>query len=421
MFKMKLMRKTRLEGWYEYSKTPCPICGHTSGCMIHKDGDAVACIRVESDRYFSKDSALPSYLHLLKGNKKQKVDKTQVEEYKGNPKSEPSKLDEVYRTFLDCLELEDGHYDHLTSSERKLTDKQVEIRQYRSFPERPWDIARMIGEELDINDFSGIPGFFVKDNKYWTIAGRNGILIPFRNQYNQVVGFQYRIDSPPNEVEIKLNRPGLKARVKEQPNLVQITVDGEIISEQRMELRKSWTTIIHEGDIKGWVRLAKGNRYYWLSSANKPEGTGSGDPAPIHVAVPTSKFQHWKRNTLLKASTVWLSEGPLKCDIAADCIEKLYDPLELEDIGDTFLALPGVGAWRLAIPIMKEMGVDKVNICFDADAVSNPQVKKHLLECAKELKQEGFRANLILWKEEDGKGIDDLLNFGKIPHIKKLF
>jgi hypothetical protein len=169
------------------------------------------------------------------------------------------------------------------------------------------------------------------------------------------------------------------------------------------------------------VRLVKGNRYYWLSSANKPQGAGSGDPAPIHIAVPTSKHQHWEKDTLLKARTVWLSEGPLKCDIAADCIEKLYDPLEIEDIGDTFLALPGVGAWRLALPIMKEMGVDQVNICFDADAVSNPQVKKHLLECAKELKQDGFRANLILWKEEDGKGIDNLLLSGRIPHIKKLF
>jgi hypothetical protein len=421
MFTVKLMRKTRLEGWYEFSKTPCPICGHTSGCMIHEEGNAVACIRVESDRYFSKDSALPSYLHYLKGDKKQKIDKSQVEEYKGNPKSEPSILDEIYRTFLDCLELEEEHYCHLTSPQRQLMDKQVELRQYRSFPKRPWDIAKIIGEELEISDFTGIPGFYLKDNQYWSIAGTNGILIPFHNHFNQIVGFQYRIDNPPNEVEVKINRLGLKARIKEQPNLVQIAFDGEIIQEKHMDLSKSWTSITHDRDILGWVRVVKGNRYYWLSSANKPQGTGSGSPAPIHVAVPTSKLQNWKRNTLLKARSVWLSEGPLKCDIAADCIEKLYDPLELEDIGNTFLALPGVGAWRLAIPIMKEMGVERVNICFDADAVSNPQVKKHLLECAKELKQEGFRANLILWKEEDGKGIDDVLLGKKIPHIKPLF
>lgn len=415
------MRKTRLEGWYEYYRTPCPICGHTGGCIAHEDGEAVACIRVESERPFSKNSALPSYLHFLKGKKKQKIDKSGVQEYKGNPKSDATTLDNVYRTFLDCIDLDADHYEHLISNERQLTDKQIKDREYRSFPERPWEVARMISETLDIDNFKGIPGFYLKDHQYWTIAGTKGILIPFRNHYNQIVGFQYRIDNPPNAVEIKLNRPGLKARVIEQPNLVQISLNGEIILEDRMDLSKKWTTVTHEKDIKGWVRLVKGNRYFWLSSANKPQGTASGDPAPIHIAIPTSKLQQWERGTLHKARTVWLSEGPLKCDIAADCIEKLYDPLELDDIGTTFLALPGVGAWRLALPIMKEMGVEQVNLCFDADAVSNPQVKMHLLECAKTLKEEGLRANLVLWKEEDGKGIDNLFLQKKLPHIKKLF
>lgn len=160
---------------------------------------------------------------------------------------------------------------------------------------------------------------------------------------------------------------------------------------------------------------------YTFSSANKPHGTGSGNPAPIHVAVPTKNLQNWKEGELLKARTAWLGEGPLKCDIASDCIEKLYDPLEIEDIGDTFLALPGVGAWRLAIPILKEMGVEQVNLCFDADAVSNPQVFAHLKECAIELKRQGFRGNLVQWNEEEGKGIDDLFLRGMIPHMRKMF
>lgn len=419
---MKLMRQTRIKDWYEYYRTPCVICGSTGGCMVHVDGSAVACIRVESEKFFSQNSALPSYLHILKGDKKKKVEKSEVESlHQGNPKKDNTTLNQVYSTFLDCLELDDDHYEHLISKERQLTDQQVTVRQYKSFPSRPWEIAKEIGEELGVDNFTGIPGFYQKDNKYWTIAGTHGILIPFRNHYNEIVGFQYRIDNPPNVVEVKLNRPGLTARVIEQPNLVQIVFDGEIILEKKSEISKKWETINYDGDIKGWVRVVKGNRYFWLSSANKPQGTGSGNPAPIHVAIPTSKLNNWKTGDVHKARTVWLSEGPLKCDIAADLIEKLYDPLELDDIGSTFLALPGVGAWRLAIPIMKEMGVDKVNICFDADAVSNSQVKKHLMECAKELKQEGFRANLVLWNEEEGKGIDDILVQSKLPHIKPLF
>lgn len=420
--KMKLMRQTKVKGWYEYYRTPCVICGSTGGCMVNEEGSAVACIRVESDKFFSKNSALPSYLHLLKGSQKQKIDKNEIEQiYSSNKKQGAAVLNEVYHTFLDCLELEDEHYDHLTSSSRQLNDLQVVTREYRSFPEKPWETVKVIEDNLNVDDFTGIPGFYKRDNKYWTIAGTKGILIPFRNHYNQIVGFQYRIDNPPNVVEVKENKKGLMARVKEQPGTVQVMIDGELISELELKVDKKWTTISHEGNLWGWIRVVKGNRYFWLSSANKPQGTGSGDPAPVHIAVPSHKLANWKAGELLKARTVWLSEGPLKCDIASDCIGKLYDPLEVEDIGTTFLALPGVGAWRLAIPIMKEMGVEKVNICFDADAVSNPQVKKHLLECAKVLKEEGFSANLILWNENDGKGIDDIFLQSRLPHIKKLF
>lgn len=53
---------------------------------------------------------------------------------------------------------------------------------------------------------------------------------------------------------------------------------------------------------------------------------------------------------------MWLGEGALKGDIAVDLMANLYDPLEIDQIGDTFISLPGVGAWRLAIPVLKEMG-----------------------------------------------------------------
>jgi hypothetical protein len=417
---MTLMRKTRLEGWYEYTRTPCIICGHTGGCMVHKDGEAVVCIRIESDRVFSKKFA--SYIHYLKG-KKQKIDQSILEEFSdsNNMKNTSSQLNEVYQELLNILDLSDSHYDHLTSTTRQLTDQQVGIRQYRSFPEKPWETARMLQEDLGLVDFTGVPGFYLKNDSYWTIAGADGILLPFRSHYNQILGFQYRIDNPPNVVEVKINKEGLNARLKEQPNVVQIIKDGEIIEEKTIEVSKKWVNVTHGRELLGWVRVVKGNRYYWLSSANKPKGTGSGNPAPIHVSVPSAKLKTWEVGTIHKAKTVWLSEGPLKCDIASDCIEKLYDPLEIEDIGSTFLALPGVSSWRLALPILKEMEVEQVNICFDADAVSNPQVKKHLLDCAKELKNEGFKGNLIIWNESDGKGIDEVFLLRKLPHIKKLF
>lgn len=419
--KEKLMRQTRVKDWFEFYRTPCPICGKTGGCMLNKEGTAVACIRIESGKYFSKNSALPSFLHLLKG-KTRKVNTAEIEKAPiGYPKQPNKTLNAVYRTLIDCLDLDDSHYSHLLSESRQLNDNQIQIRQYKSFPDKPWDVARSIQSGLEIKHFKGIPGFYLKDEKYWTISGTKGILIPFRNHYNEITGFQYRIDKPLNKVEVKINTQGLQARIKEQPGLVQVLFEGEIISEIEIEVSKKWTNISHQGKMLGWIRVVKGNRYFWLSSANKKHGAGSGDPAPVHVAVPTSKLLKWKEGELLKVKTAWLSEGPLKCDISSDLIEKLYDPLELDDIGSTFLATPGAGAWRLAIPTLQEMGVEQVNLCFDADSVSNPYVKKHLMECAKELKRLEFKANLILWNEDDGKGLDDLLLKGFLPHIKRLF
>ncbi len=112
---MKLLRKTRIPHWYEYYRTPCPICGHVGGCMVNEKGDRVACIRVESERYFSRNSALPSYLHFLKPKNIQKVEIDDADEYQNTYKSEDSTLDYVYRAFLEYLELTDSHYQHLIS------------------------------------------------------------------------------------------------------------------------------------------------------------------------------------------------------------------------------------------------------------------------------------------------------------------
>lgn len=418
-FNSRMFRRTRLKGWYEYYRTPCPICGHVGGCIIHESGDRVACIRIESKIPFSKNSALPSYLHLLKPRDRQKIEKIEVEDM--TPKKDDSTLDLVYRTMMEFLEVNEDHYAHLRSK-RKLTDQQVMIREYKSFPDKPWEVARWVGETLGMDDFTGIPGFYLRDEKYWTLSGTYGILIPFRNQRNQIVGFQYRIDNPPNVVEVKVNKSGWKARIKEQPDLVQvISEDGEILFEGNVPISKSWKTISTEKELLGWIRVAKGNRYYWLSSVNKPKGTGTGNPAPVHIAVPSKQLANWQPGTLHKTKAVWLIEGPLKADISADCIEKLYTPAEIEQLGSTLLALPGAGAWRLANPILKEMGVENVNICFDADAISNPHVKKHVLECAKSLKKDGFHANLILWQHDNGKGLDDLFLAGYKPHVKRLF
>lgn len=101
------------------------------------------------------------------------------------------------------------------------------------------------------------------------------------------------------------------------------------------------TEAVISGSESG-VKLVKGQRYFWLSSASKEDGTGAGDPLPVHVAVPTRQLNSWESSTLLKTNAVWITEGALKADIAVEHIIKVNKSEELEVIGSTFLAIPGV-------------------------------------------------------------------------------
>lgn len=152
--------------------------------MIHKDGDRVVCIRVESKIAFSKNSALPSWLHYL-NEKQPKINQDNIEIVEGNKKLSDTQLDEIYSIMLDYLELKDEHYNHLISPNRGLTDEQIMIRGYTSFPNAPWNLARVIQNDFGIESFSGVPGFFEassKNGSYWSLSGRDGILIPYRNE-----------------------------------------------------------------------------------------------------------------------------------------------------------------------------------------------------------------------------------------------
>lgn len=424
---MKTLRATKIKGWYECYRQPCPVCDKTGGCMINEAGTKAACIRVKSSKTFSKNSALPSYLHFLRDNQQPSVDASSIEQVDQEPKREDATLHHAYNSWLSLLELSDDHYKHLTGESRQLRERQIVAREYRSMPEKPWNSVKQLKQELGEEDFSGIPGFYLQDGKwgsYWTVRSiKGGILIPFRNHKNEIVGMQVRIDQPQAEVIVKSNSEKgnkLNARVVEQPNKVEVTYDGEVVVQKEMEFAKP-ERIEVDGSHVGMMALKKGQRYFWVSSAGKNKGSSPGDPSPVHVAVPSDELVEWQTGEKRQSKTVWLSEGPLKCDIAVDKIKALYPEEQWEDIGLTMLALPGVGAWRLALPYLKEMGVEKVNFCFDSDIMSNSYVLEHLKECMKELKALGYEGTIVQWSQKDGSGIDDLFLNKRLPIIKEIF
>lgn len=411
---MNTLRPTRMKGWFEYTRQTCPICGKTGGCIVNEKGDKVACIRTESKTMFSKNSSVPSWLHKL--NEKVHVETSKRTDFITHEKTFEVLLDRVYRALVHCCNLKEEHITHLTGASRMLTMHQIKTRQYVSFPKKPWETVKQISGLIGFKKYPGFPGFF-KSDYGWSLNGWDGIMIPYRNVRNEIIGFQIRVDNPKNDVEIEKNNfPTLMACVKEQPNLVQVLVDGEIVSERRMELKEE-QVIEHEG-LTGSVKLVKGQRYFWLSSATRNEGTGSGNPTPVHVAVPTEQLADW--DSTRKADSVWITEGALKADIAVDHLSKVYTKEQIAVLGDTFLATAGVNSWRLLLPILEEMEVKNVNVAFDMDVLNNPYVASHTKELIMELKSRGYKVTMALWNDEDGKGIDDLFTQKKSPKLQSL-
>lgn len=416
---MTTLRRTKMKGWFEYYRETCPICHKVGGCLRNEKGDVAVCIRVKSDREFSKK--FPSWLHYLSTIPQNEVRYGTANQT--HKKHDDNILDNLYRNLvLNKLRLTDSHLAHLTSPTRGLTPEAIAVRGYKSFEFETVN-ALKFDSRLQLG---GLPGLYRDKNDEWRLHGVEGIMIPFRNPYNEIVGFQIRVDNPPNDVVVdRTNFPELHAVVKKQPNVIQVLVEGEIIYEGTAELGNDMP-INYEGK-QGSVKLIKGQRYFWLSSATKREGTGAGDPTPVHMALPSYKLAEIEATesdtqTSVKSDAVWITEGSLKADIAIDHIVKAYSSEELQQLGDVMLAVPGVNTWRTILPYLETMGVKRVNLTFDMDAMKNPDVAMYVKDFIQELKHMHIHTNFVIWNLKEGKGIDDIfVQSNKKPIIKPLF
>lgn len=416
------LRRTRLNGWFEFAKEMCPICGHMGGCMINEKGDTVVCIRQSSDIEFSK--TFQSWVHRLGEKKSIHITKSNVKE---REKAESWTLDSFFRLLNENLTITNEHIQHL-KLERKMSDTQIAARQYKSFPKNTWETASAVVNRIPNFDKLnlGIPGFY-KKGESWNLQGGQGLLIPYRNEENEIIGYQIRVDEPKNFLTVRSEKKSIRAMLYKQPNLVRIiNEDGELINERTFKVKEELKVCNHK-DTKdiSYVKLNAGQRYYWLSSANKEQGCGAGGPTPYHIAVTAKKLIELEQarllgnSTAIEAKSVWLTEGALKADIA---IEQLSMALgdKLTDIGEVMLAVPGVNSWKVLLPIIKKMKIERINLAFDIDAMENEQVAQQLKDCIVELKKMGINVYIAIWNPSDGKGLDDLLINLKIPVLKKI-
>lgn len=142
------------------------------------------------------------------------------------------------------------------------------------------------------------------------------------------------------------------------------------------------------------IRREASPRYIWLSS---PPGDpvwdgGASSGAPVH----------WAGRPWRQADTWWVTEGPLKADVAA---QYLRAPV---------LGIPGVGLWRTAVEAIVSAHPRTVILAFDQDAA--PQTADIVQQHTRALAEALHAADIAqIWTAHwaDGpKGVDDALYRG---------
>ncbi len=137
-----------------------------------------------------------------------------------------------------------------------------------------------------------------------------------------------------------------------------------------------------------------GGKYRWLSSARHG---GPSPGTPIHVARPA---------TMRDAATVYVTEGELKADVAAD------------RLGAIVVSVPGVSIRAGVLDVVRALGAKRIAIAFDADKLDNPHVAAAELALAGELRGAGLDVWEATWPADAGKGLDDLLVAGGVPDVR---
>jgi hypothetical protein len=150
-------------------------------------------------------------------------------------------------------------------------------------------------------------------------------------------------------------------------------------------------------DLDGFVVALKVRRddddprYLYVSSS----GRGGPSPgAPVHVS-------RWNESVWNEsARVVRITEGELKADVATALS------------GVLTISVPGVSAWRGALPLLRILKPSTVILAFDADAPSNPHVARAGQATADALAAEGWEVAVESWDPTRAKGIDDALAAG---------
>jgi hypothetical protein len=162
--------------------------------------------------------------------------------------------------------------------------------------------------------------------------------------------------------------------------------------------RDGWTILADSGDLLIPIRdhcwrivalIRRTNdetkRYRWVSDGNPSCGT------PPHNAEPwNAEFRR----------AIYVTEGALKADVIAS------------QLGFTTVGLAGCGSIPAGFAAALRDAYPSVRvafIAFDADAETNPNVRRGRDRLTQAMLAAGYHVNLVKWDSHAGKGLDDVL------------
>ena len=357
---------------------PCPVCGRPDWCSVSADGAVALCRREAAGGSHRIDRAGVDYwVHRLapadavageraaargSGGAADQRCAAAAPGEKGcgvsparPPMASPEVLDRAYRAVLGALSLCPEH--HRDLERRGLSPGEISHRGYRSYAPTAADaVVAGASRVVPAAMFARVPGFWRAG------APAAGGATPG--------GMRFGSGST----------GGLVVPVRDD--------QGRIAA---LKVRRNPT---REG-----APPPSGSKYIYVSSAHHPGGVGPG--APVHVPL-----LPLPQTPIRSPETVRITEGELKADVAY-CLS-----------GIRTIAVPGVGAWRSALPVLRALGARRVLLAFDADARRNPAVARALYALAWALHVEtSVTVAVETWEERDGKGIDDLLAAGHQPTV----
>lgn len=405
---------------------PCPVCGHTGWCNF--TSTMVHCMRSTApavgEWVFRKKARDGGSIYVRTGSDVPRRDPVLERPVQKAPSNlaPVAVRDRWYRQVIRSLGLSDQHRENL--HRRGLRDEHIVAREYRTLPQfSPRARGEFTDRLLEIigQEPKGVPGFFRSKSGKWYLAGGGGMLIPVRDLEGRIQAFQIRLDALGTEWIL---RKTMSQRTIEDDGPYKGQVWGVVECQTPDgEVKEVWVTTdslqkqvarLQPGDIlcgmfKKWpdgrVVFSRPNRYIWLTSATRPEGCSPS--TPIHVTAPVgSRCYH--------PGVVWLTEGPLKADVAAQ-----YQR-------DRFIAVPGVSIRQGVVEVLQALNARWVVLAFDMDGRTNPHVRRHTQAMIEHLVSAGFKVALAEWDagydpESETyrfKGIDDALSAGVPVRVK---